>query len=69
MADDIKSAHRKLTGRVMGRRGISGTAIGQRGGKPCLKVYVSDPSAGRTVPKKVGGYPVVVEKTGAFKRL
>ena len=69
MAKDLKSAHRELTGKVMGRTGVSGTAIGQRGGKPCLKVYVSDSKAGRSVPKKVGGYPVVVEKTGKFKRL
>jgi hypothetical protein len=69
VADDLKAAHRQLTARVMGRRGVSGTAIGQRGGKPCLKVYVSDPSAGRSVPKRVGAYPVVVETTGQFKRL
>lgn len=68
-ADDLKAAHRQLTAQVMGRRGVSGTAIGERAGKPCLKVYVSDPSAGRSVPKRVGGYPVVVETTGPFERL
>ncbi len=69
MSGDIKAAHRKLTGKVMGRDGISGTAIGQKGGKPCLKVYVSDSKAGRSVPSNVGGFPVVVEKTGGFRRL
>ena len=69
MANDVKSAHRELTGKIMGRPGISGTAIGERRGKPCLKVYVSDPGAGRRVPKNVGGFPVVVEKTGPFERL
>ncbi len=69
MAKDLKSAHKELTGKVMGRTGVSGTAIGQQGGKPCLKVYVSDSKAGRSVPKKIGGYRVVVEKTGKFKRL
>jgi hypothetical protein len=68
-AADVKAAHRELTSRVMGRRGVSGTAIGERAGKPCLKVYVSDPDARRSVPKRVGGYPVVVETTGMFKRL
>jgi hypothetical protein len=53
----------------MGRPGVSGTAIGERGGKPCLKVYVTDADGGRSVPKRVGGYPVVVETTGTFKRL
>jgi hypothetical protein len=66
---DLKNAHRELTSRVMGRRGVSGTAIGQRGGKPCLKVYVTDADSGRSLPKRVGGYPVVVETTGTFKRL
>jgi hypothetical protein len=69
VAKDVKAAHKELTGKVMGRPGVSGTSIGERGGKPCLKVYVSDPKAGRAVPKKVGGYAVVVEKTGVFKRL
>ena len=69
MAKDVKSAHRELTGKVMGRPGISGTAIGERRGKPCLKVFVSDSKAGRRVPKKIGGYTVIVEKTGTFKRL
>ena len=69
MADDLKAAHRELTARVMGRPGVSGTAIGERRGKPCLKVYVRDASAGRTVPKRVGGYPVVVETTGSLERL
>ena len=49
--------------------GVSGTAIGERGGKPCLKVYVSNSKAGRSIPKKIGGFKVVVEKTGAFRRL
>lgn len=69
MGDDIKTAQRELNGKVMGRAGISGTAIGERGGKPCLTVYVSDSKAGGSVPKRVGGYPVVVEKTGGFQRL
>lgn len=69
MPADLKNAHRELTSRVMGRRGVSGTAIGERGGRPCLKVYVTDADSGRAVPKRVGGYPVVVETTGTFKRL
>ena len=69
MSDDLTSAHRELTGKVMGRKGVSGTAIGQKGGKPCLTVYVSDRDAGRNVPKRVGGYPVVVEVSGSFRRL
>ena len=69
MADDIKTAQRELNGKVMGRPGVSGTAIGESGGKPCLTVYVSDSKDGGSVPKRIGGFPVVVENTGEFRRL
>lgn len=67
MSEDLTVAHRELTERVMGRPGVSGTAIGERGGKPCLKVYVDDPSAAGGLPSKVRGYPVVPETTGPFR--
>ena len=66
---DLDAARKELTRRVMGRPGVSGTAVGQRHGKPCLLVYVSDREAGRSIPREVGGYPVVVETTGSFRRL
>jgi hypothetical protein len=66
---DLEAAHRELTAKVMGRKGVSGTAIGEHRGKPCLKVYLSDGNARGSVPTSVGGYPVVVETTGPFKRL
>jgi hypothetical protein len=69
MGGDINTAQHELNGKVMGRPGISGTAIGERGGKPCLKVYISDSKAAVRVPKRVGGFPVVVETTGRFQRL
>jgi len=53
----------------MGQPGVSGTAVGEKNGKPCLKVYVSDREAGRSVPKNVDGYPVVIETTGPFRGL
>ena len=69
MSDDIKTAHRELTGKVMGKAGVSGTAIGQHDGKPCLKVYVSDDKASKAVPSRIGGFRVVIERTGGFRRL
>ena len=69
MDPKLDAAHRELTNRVMGRPGVTGTAIGERGGKACLKVYVSDGKAGKTLPRTVGGFRVVVEVTGSFKRL
>jgi hypothetical protein len=69
LARDLEAARKELTREVMGRPGVSGTAVGERNGKPCLLVYVSDREAGRSIPKSVGGYPVVVETTGSFRRL
>jgi hypothetical protein len=69
MADDIQAAQAELNQKVLGRDGISGTAIGLDGGKPCLKVYARDEKAARSVPKRVAGFRVVVETTGAFRRL
>jgi len=65
----LEEAHGKLTDRVMGRPGVSGTAIGEHCGKPCLKVYVTDAKAGKSVPRTVGGFRVVIEVTGSFRRL
>jgi len=68
MDPKLEAAHRELTARVMGRPGVTGTAIGERGGKPCLKVYVSDQLARKALPRSVGGYRVVIEMTGPFTR-
>jgi len=68
VAGDLKAAHRELTARVMGRPGVSGTAVGERAGRPCLKVYLSDAKAEKDMPRSVGGYPVVVEVSGSFER-
>jgi len=53
----------------MGRPGVTGTAIGERGGKPCLKVYVADRDVVKTIPRTVDGFRVVVEVTGRIRRL
>jgi hypothetical protein len=65
----LKAAQRKLTERVMGKAGVSGTAIGERGGEPCLLVYVSESKAKKAVPRSIDGVRVVVEVTGGFKAL
>ena len=39
------------------------------GGKPCLKVYVNGDVARGVVPSRVAGFPVVVEKSGTFRKL
>lgn len=69
MAGDIKAAQATLASKVMGRPGVEGVAIGEKGGKPCLVVYVSSPAGKKIVPRAVAGFPVVVERGGRFRRL
>lgn len=69
MSDDIRAAQSELNDRVLGRDGVTGTAIGLHKGDPCLKVYVRDRKAAGGLPAKVKGFRVVVEATGGFRRL
>ena len=46
MSDRLKAAQKHLTAQVMGRPGVTGTAIGEKNGKACLKVYVSKKGSG-----------------------
>lgn len=69
MSGDIKAAHKALTAQVMGRPGVSGTAIGMSGGEACIMVYVTEKSAGKSVPRSFQGFKVVTEVTGSFRRL
>ncbi|MDH3270327.1 MAG: hypothetical protein OEN56_03280 [Gemmatimonadota bacterium] len=66
---DLKGAQAELNGRVLGKPGVEGTAIGLHRGSPCLKVYVSSPAGSKVVPSKVGGFRVVTERTGGFRKL
>lgn len=69
MDPKLQAAQSELSRRVMNLPGVTGTAIGEKKGRPCLVVYLSDSSAGSRIPRSVGGYPVKVEVTGPFKRL
>jgi hypothetical protein len=66
---DIKAAQAELNAAVLGREGVSGTAIGLHEGAACLKLYVRDAKAARGLPKRVRGFRVIVEATGDFRRL
>ncbi len=69
MSDRLKAAQKHLTETVMGRPGVTGTSIGEKHGKACLKVYVTEKGAGGAIPRKVWGVPVVVEVTGNIRPL
>lgn len=64
----MKTALGKLTKAVIDRPGVTGTAIGLSGGKPCLKVYVEDLRAAGRIPSRVDGHRVEVEETGTFNQ-
>ena len=71
MSGDIEEAHRLLTNRVISKPGVAGTAIGQKNGQPCIKVYVesSDRKVLDSIPSVFEGFSVVVESSGSFHRL
>ena len=70
MSGSIDKAQDRLNREVLGIAGVTGTAQGLRGGKPCIKVYVEkdDPRLRARLPRTVGGVPVEVEVTGKMRR-
>lgn len=70
MSGPVDAAHGRVTRRVIGMKGVAGTAIGTRGGKPCIKVYLEsdDRALRRKLPRRVDGVPVEVEVTGKMNR-
>lgn len=68
MTETVKAALKKLSKKVMGRPGVTGTALGGGAGSPCLMVYVRDSKSAVGVPSAVDGVPVKVEVTGTFRK-
>ncbi len=64
---DIERASKALERSLIDRPGIAGTAIGMRGGKHGIKVYVSSKRAKAGIPKRAYGFPVWVVETGPFR--
>ena len=70
MRDRFEDACNKVTRKVIGIEGVTGTAIGLKGGKTCVKVYLErdDPRLRAKVPRSVDGVKVDVEVTGKVRR-
>lgn len=70
MSDSIERAHDRVTRKVIDMKGVAGTAIGTKRGKPCIKVYLErdDPALRKRLPRRAGGVPVDVEVTGRMER-
>ncbi len=45
--------------------------MGREEGKPCFRVFLEtdDPAAVGQIPTELGGYPVVVERSGSLRAL
>jgi hypothetical protein len=67
----IESVFEKNTARLLLIPGVTGIAIGETGGNPCIKVFVNKKSRElrRQVPTSLEGYPLVVEEKGHFRAL
>ena len=70
MRDRFEDACKKVTRKVIGIEGVAGTAIGLKGGKGCVKVYLErdDPRLRAKLPQSVDGVRVDVEVTGKVRR-
>jgi len=67
----IETVLKEHTDELMAMPGVVGTAQSLCGGKPCIKIYVSDMTAElqQKLPKTLEGYAVDVEVTGEFRAL
>jgi hypothetical protein len=67
----IQDVLKKKTDVLLSIPGVKGVAIGESEGKPCILVLVDkkDASSVAKIPSQLEGYPVVVEETGAIRRL
>ena len=67
----IEQVLKERTDQWMAIPGVEGMAIGLFEGKPCIRILSSvSPQQLRTsIPSTVGGYPVIIERTGEFRAL
>jgi hypothetical protein len=65
-AATIDEALKQNANRLMSTPGVVAVAVGECGGKPCLKVLVVKKTAElmKIIPSMLEGFPVVVEETG-----
>ena len=67
---DIKAAMREHEDRIMRLPNVTGIGIGEKGGRPAIKVFVSrklneaELSKDQIVPRTLEGFPTDVEEIG-----
>lgn len=69
MTAKLDRALARINRRVIDRKGVVGTALGLRRGKPCILVYLErdDAKLKAKIPGSEGGVPVVVRVTGRIQ--
>ncbi len=67
----IETVLREHTDGLMALPGVVGTAQGECGGRPCIKVFVVEesPELLQKIPAEMDGYAVEVVETGEIKAL
>lgn len=65
-ATTVEEALKNNADRLMSIPGVVGAAVGECGGKPCIRVLVDRKTAElmKKIPSMLEGFPVVVEETG-----
>jgi len=68
---DVEEAQAQLIERVMTLPGVTGVAIGERSGRPCILVYVVARTSAlkKAIPATFQGYEVVIEESGEIRAL
>jgi len=70
-AKTVKEVLQSHAAALLAIPGVVGVAEGRCDGSPCLKVFVAarTPELEEQIPRRLEGYPVVVEETGEIRAL
>lgn len=65
----IEAAQEQLTAKLISMPGVTGIAIGECGGKPCVKIMLEKKTQElmAEIPSTYEGFPVIVEETGEIR--
>jgi len=70
-ARTLEAVRERYTTSLMSIPGVVGTAIGEREGKRCIKVFVVTKTRQliAKIPSALEGFPVAIEETGDLRAL
>jgi hypothetical protein len=65
----VRRVKKRYERELLALDGVEGIGIGEDGGEPLIKVYISQPSRRRRarIPSHLEDVPVVVEESGIFE--